>query len=379
MNVAIVIPIEWHAAAFTVDPRLLVLGFAELGHGAKIVCPTNSTFPPNSSVLAVEASRLGDDDFWHEQAFDLIVVFTWLHSHHAIVASAARSRAFVVSKGDTHGRVGVRADPAATLRLAYHATPGLDARLRNTWFWAKKFVYLDRDQAKPILANLEGADATIVETEQAREGIVRFLRRSGASHLAAKVHVVPNPVASRFLSQEVAGSSKERLVYAVGRWDAHEKNRPLLASVLRRYLAGDTATRAVVVGSSGENVHHPIKHSRIEYVGRLDQGSLADLAAKARICLVTSRWESFHLGAHEALAMGATVVGTPIPVIHDMTMHGAYGHVARTHRKQDVVAALTAEMRVWDEERRDPGTIAMYWRKELAPKSIAARLVGLVP
>jgi glycosyltransferase involved in cell wall biosynthesis len=379
LRAAIVIPTEWQAASFTTDPRILAGGFEAIGHQAKIVCLSGSAYPPEAPAVALSRTAMEDAEWWREQRFDLALVFTWLHSHQGVVEGIAKSGTFVISKGDTHGLYGARAHPRKTLVAAIQSTDDPLTAARNAWYWCKR-IFLSREHvshARPFVANLREADVTVVETDVARTNLCRFLDSIGASDLIAKLHVVPNPSALPFVMARVP-ERKERLIYAAGRWESPPKNVELLIRVLEQYLSRDQSARAVIAGSGTERFRH-VRTSRIQHVGQVERETLAEIAAQARVCLVTSRWESFHIAAHEALTVGATVVGTPIPVVQSMTSGGRYGTMARSHRVPSVHSALVREMHAWDIDRRDSLAIASDWRSRLAPASVASQLLGLMP
>jgi glycosyltransferase involved in cell wall biosynthesis len=377
MRVAIVIPGEWHANTFSVDPRVLSGGFEAIGHTATIVCGSGSTYPEDTCAISVGGSLAEDPRWWRDQNFDLAMVYTWMHGHQNVLSGIAESGTFVVSKGDTDGLYGPRAHPRSTLVTAIGSARGPVSVARNVWLWGRRFVETREYEsyAAPIIANLRRAPATVVETDIARENLFRFLDSVGASDLASRIHVIPNPSASQFMTADLSGQ-KERLIYAAGRWNAWEKNFGLLKSVLERYLRRDPDASVVVVGTPPERQHFRSSR-RLELVGQVERTTLAEIGARARLCLLTSRSESFHLVAHEALTVGATVVGTPIPVVFDMVSRGRYGTVSRARRPASVVAALSREMQLWDEGRRDAGTIAADWRSRLAPEIVARQLLDL--
>lgn len=378
MNVAIVIPTEWRAKTFTTDPRLLVQGFDQLGHSATIVCLTGSTPAEGSETLLVDYPTLTSPGFWRSTRFDLVVVFTWMHGHNAVLAAATRSGAFVVSKGDTDGNYSARAQPIATLRYAFFSAPSLTPRARNLWYWAKRLGYLDQAYTRPIVQNIEQSHATVVETNQARKHVLQILRMQGRDGLASKVHVVPTAVAEAFCYAGRASTVKdEPLVYSVGRWRATQKNGRLLASVLRSFLRADGRARAIVVGSGSANLFEGFELPQISTAEHLDQQELASIAARARIFLVSSRWEGCHISAHEAAAAGTSVVGTPIPAVDALAGQTGFGAVSRSHRKRDVVHALRSEMDAWDRGQRSRSAIAEHWRARLAPCAVTSRLLEL--
>lgn len=65
---------------------------------------------------------------------------------------------------------------------------------------------------------------------------------------------------------------------------------------------------------------------RIRFTGQLDRTELGERIAHARVVVVPSRFESFHLGAHEARANGAPVIVPDLPAFEGILDedHGAY-------------------------------------------------------
>ena len=144
MRAAIVIPTEWHAAAFSGDPRVLAGGFEAIGHSATIVCAPGSTYPPETNAITVDGDRAADPGWWRGQNFDLAVVFTWMHSHHGVIKGIAESDTFVISKGDTAGLYGARAHPRDTLDAAIRSADNPASATRNVWLWCKRFSFHSR-------------------------------------------------------------------------------------------------------------------------------------------------------------------------------------------------------------------------------------------
>ena len=229
------------------------------------------------------------------------------------------------------------------------------------------------DYVRGIVEPIRQAGATIVETATGRQNLVAFLRDIGAEDLDEKVHFVPNPAADPFVLGSVS-EVRERLIYAVGRWDSVQKNGRLLSGVLHQYLRDDPEARVVVVGSGKIK----LPQGQVEQIGQVTRTELAAVATRARVCLITSRWEGSHIAGHEALASGATVVGTPIPAVKSMTNRGQYGSVATRHRASSVVDALAREMKAWDDGQRSPLKIAHHWRERLSAEAVAESLIGLI-
>ena len=132
---------------------------------------------------------------------------------------------------------------------------------------------------------------------------------------------IENPVPSSF----GAGNSgpRDRVVVSVGRWDDPQKNARLLGRVLSEYGEQDSETRFVLIGKASNTICDAAP--RITPLGRVGRDELGTRLSTARICLITSRWESFHIAGHEALASGCTIVGTPIDAVRSMVGDGSWG------------------------------------------------------
>ena len=379
MRAAIVIPIEWHADRFTTDPRLLVDGLEAVGCNARIVCVSGSRYPSGVPVEEISRTTMENPTWWRERKFTFALVFTWVHSFGAVVRAIAESGTFVIAKGDTDGLHGARAHPHRTLRSAIQMSENRVAAARNASFWLRRLALESEHtrHAEPFLTNLRSANATVIETAIGRQNLLDFLASTNASDLAPKIHVVPNPVAHAFTHASLE-NGKERLIYAAGRWEAPTKNARLLGRVLGRYLAQDPEARAVIAGTGADQFAGMAAAQQITSIGHVDRETLAANAARARICLITSQRESFHIAGHEALAVGATIVGTPIPVVESMTQRGRYGTMAASHGVRSVLAALQTEMSAWDDNQRVGQEIAMSWRAKLEPSTVASQLVELV-
>jgi hypothetical protein len=376
VRIGVVIPTIWNADSFTTDPRILVDGFAQLDHEAVIFCSTGSELPHGAPAIAADRRELGDIGFWRAQGLDGAVVFTWLNAHSDVVTALSRAGVFVVSKGDSDGLCGPRIYPGPTLRRALHSSNDTVSTARNVWIWTKRIMLRGEHTAfaEPIVKMIEQAGATIVETEAARDNLARFLRHMGATNLIERVHFVPNPAADAFVSVSVS-QPRERLIFAVGRWDSTQKDGRLMSNVLRRYLGDDTEARIVLAGTG--KIALPAE--RVDQIGQVTREKLAAIAARARVCLITSQWEGSHIAGHEALAAGAAIVGTPIPAVKSMTNAGRSGTMASRHRTSSVVDALTAEMRAWDDGLRSPVQIAEHWRACLRPDAVADAMIRLMP
>ena len=368
-----VIPMQWDVGWLSIDPTLLVEGFAALGEDALICCEPGSTYTTDFPVVELSAREMRDPRAWANLGVELVIVFTWMTNYNDVMRAVKEAGAFVVSKGDTDGLLVARVHPAPTFQRLFFGPPyGTIGKARNVWFWAKKWAYLYRRELELIVSNIETADVTVVEIEAARPNLRRVLAYAGREDLMGKVACVENPVPESF---GIGDGPRARIVVSVGRWDDPQKNARLLSQTLQECGRRDGSTRFVLAGRAGDSV--PVGAAQVEALGHVSRDELGGVLSAARVCLISSRWEGSHISGHEALASGCTIVGTPIPVVRAMVGDGAWGTVAAGDNPGDLARALASEMRRWDEGERDPAAIAAHWHGKLRPRAIAQRYLAL--
>jgi glycosyltransferase involved in cell wall biosynthesis len=379
MRIAVVYPGEVPLAKCTIDLGLVVLGFSRLGHEAFAVCAAGCEEGFAHPVrVARNRAELGSQDFWQSHGIDLAVVLSWLGMPDVVTALKAAG-ALVLSKGDSDGYHGVRIYPWESFQRTVYPVSGAVMRFRKVLFWLKRYVYLYRAEDLQPLTSLEHADVATLETEAARRNFARFLDRYGRGDLVRKIHVIPNPVADAFLTQELPRSRRREIV-AVGRWDDPQKDCPLLVEVLGRFLREDRSATVTVVGRDGERWLRPLMagESRCRYLGAVAHHAMPALLAGARVMVFSSRWEGCPVAATEALASGCTIVGPPLPAFEGLTAAGEFGSLSRSRSASDLAAALGLEIRRWDDGERDAQAVAASWRARLAPTAVCAAMLDLV-
>jgi glycosyltransferase involved in cell wall biosynthesis len=374
MRVAVVIPVRWNASHFTTDPRWIAAGLVACGHDPVIVCLSGSDEPADAPVQIAIDRELRTAAFWRRHQIDWALVFTWMNNAGEIVSAVREADAIVLSKGDTDGFLGVRANPARTLERAVYGQTTVRGRARASWHWLKRYVRLHQAEDRAVLDNLRCAHATVVETERARINLGRFLDRHHALSLLWKIQVVPNAI-SPDIAEAPLQTEKRRRIVSIGRWDDPQKAARTLARVQRCFSRADH--EFVVLGGGGEGRFGSGARAPVRYLGRVPHDEIKHHLGSARICLLTSRWEGSHIAGHEALAMGCTVVGPPIPAVLSMTDGGSFGAVAEARTPRALVHALVDEVQAWDAGVRDPLRIAGAWRSRLAPGHVASRLIDI--
>lgn len=360
-HVAVVFPLPIEPVHLGKDVFLIPEGLRRLGFEVELHCP--SARGGGEWPVPVVTGPVGDASYWRERDLDAAIVFSFLHNARLLEAVQA-SGARVVAKADSDGAVVARAHPRETLRYAWFDSPQLSKRAVALAYWLGRVGPLHRRELSSVVAAVDTADATVVETEPAREAVARVV---GAERLVT----IPNPVGDAFTSVPVP-AEREKLIVAIGRWDLPVKDAPLLAAALRRFLSERPDHRAVVIGREGERTFGGL--DRVEYHGQLPQEEIVPLLGRARTFVSSSRWESFCLAAHEALAMGCSAVGPKLPPFVDIASRGPYGTVATARDAAGLAAALAAE----SDASRDPRSTAVFWRERLQVEAVARRFAELL-
>ncbi len=130
--------------------------------------------------------------------------------------------------------------------------------------------------------------------------------------------------------------NKENIILTVGRIGAYQKATNVAFEGFRRFVnKGRKDWRLSVVGPIEQGFYaymdkffqaYPYMKEKIEIVGEMaDRNQLEQEYAKAKIFLLTSRWESFGIVLAEAMKKGCYIVSTKVDSIEDITSFGKYG------------------------------------------------------
>ncbi|HEX6388794.1 MAG TPA: glycosyltransferase [Solirubrobacteraceae bacterium] len=341
--------------------------------GATLHCPAAAAgvdWPV--PVVAGESAAWTQPEYWRAQRLDGAIVFSFLQ-HSAIIGALHDAGVRVVAKADTTGHPIARDHPGPRLVSALHDQDRLSRRAAAVASWAARIGPLHRAELAELVRVVGTADHTTIETEPALRAVRASLQKRGHGALAARLSVVPNPVAETFLRAPL-DAPRERIVVAVGRWQLRVKGADLLIAALERFLAARPDYRAIVIGDGIPDR----RDDRLRIAGRMPQEEIAHTLARARTVITTSRWESFSLACHEGLATGCSVTGPPVNPVLDVTARGPFGTAAADRRVASVAAALSTEAAAWDAGARDPQAIAAFWRERLSPRDVAARFAALL-
>ena len=375
-RVAVMFPFRLEREHAGKDVFVIGQALARHGHEVELHCPT-ATEPGGwpLPVHAVGAAALTDAGYWHGVGADAALAFSFLRFAR-IVRAIAASGARVVIKGDTTGALVPRYQLASTLREHVYAPETARARIAGIAYWAATVGPLHRRSLGEICGALAAASAATVESDAARERLVRALTRAGRAPEAGRLVTVPSPVPELFLDGPVS-VRRDRTVLALGRWDLPVKNAPLLARAFTRFAGERPSYELIVVGrgqQSGPLARAGVWDSR----AAMPQRELVELYQRARIVVSSSHFESYSLSSHEALASGCTVVAPPLAPLEDVVAAGPYGTLASGWRPGALAAALAAEADAWDAGSRDPVATAQHWHERLDPHVIAGQYAELL-
>jgi len=376
MKIAVLLKAPWVPGSVDMTEYLRVL--QSMGHQSVMVCLDRSFGPPGFDVEAASQQTLEDPAFYRRLKLDACIAFTWLKDHKIIEAMKAAG-VRVLLRGDTDGQISVRHFPAPHFRVRMSAARGVRQRLAAVKHWTQRYLFEYRLEDRDRVLALASADAIVLETAEAAQNVVHFLRKQRQLDIASRLHVAPHFVSKDFLEAEVPVQRNPSVV-SIGRWEDVQKNAPLLCRTIELHLARYPQTSFWIIGpeaGSKEFIRLTTKYPQVKFLGPQTPAQISKLLAHSQILLSSSRWEGSPLVANEALAVGATVVGTPITAFIDIATRG-YGTISRRHSATSLAEALDTETKTWIAGKRDPRAIAAYWRPQLSSRVVISNLLNLL-
>lgn len=128
---------------------------------------------------------------------------------------------------------------------------------------------------------------------------------------------------------------KENIILTVGRIGAEQKSNEILLEAFRQFASIEQNWRLVLAGPVEESFRssieqyfnaNPLLREKVFFTGNItDRKQLDEWYYKARIFVLTSKWEGFPLVFLEALHYGCTICSTAITAAYDATDNGRVG------------------------------------------------------
>lgn len=232
---------------------------------------------------------------------------------------------------------------------------------------------------KKLALSLSSVPVVTAESPQAVERLVRFQQQFGYD--GKNLHYSPFPVNEKYWVETSSNTPKENLLISVGRWNAHQKNFPLLLRVTNAFLLQHESWQAILPGALPGGQESllkkccPLTRQRIILPGPLNHQAIYEQMARSKIFFMPSRYESFGIAAAEALCLGASVVGPAhIPSVPWFCGSDS-GTVATLYTKNGLLDALAAEATLWSQGARSAEKIANHWRSEVGALSVARKML----
>lgn len=354
-------------------------GLRSLGYDPILVCRKDHWIEGIASAVTVDHGRdLLAVDFWRDLGAESAILVTWLRMSDLLSAiSAAGTRIIAIS--DSDGLVGLRAHPGMTLTrmLVYHRD--LRSRLGCIKYWLWRFFtdgLRGAAEDKEYLASVGACDTVVFSSPQAIDHFRRFLAFHHALHLAPRLRVVPYAVPESFCHSPIVLRRPRRLV-AIGRWSDPQKDAGLLARGLRILLESDPSVGVDIFGFDAEPAFGALsrRFPNLHLRGPQPPEEIRRSLENAQALVFTSRWETGPHTATEALALGTTLTGAPIPNLEGFCDRGRFGTLASDRSPRALAEAMREELRLWSSGERDPQAVAAFWRARVSPESVCRQLM----
>lgn len=251
----------------------------------------------------------------------------------------------------------------------------LDIRSDSIKFYNQNFKNIFRKIQKNILKNiLKKVDLISCETKECFDEI----RESGLCNLdiSNKLAYIPNGFDEDYLIENNIKvkkfEEKENIMITVGRIGTEPKNNEMLLNVINKIDLKDW--KIYIIGPYTEEFKkyydgfiksNPDKKDKVILVGNIeDKNLLYDYYNRAKVFLLTSRWEGFAIVYPEALRFGNYIITTDVGGAKDITNNGKIGIVTEIENeeqyKNEILKVINKEINLeekynqsleWSEEK----------------------------
>lgn len=392
-HIVVVIPLPYRRdGGFWVrDAGLLVRAFRRLGLRSTLVALSGEDsitepigFEQDGLILGT-IDELRSPEWWNAVSPDAVVLFGWGLHHFEEVRQAFRGITPLLAEHTDSD--GMRSPRVGTGRFWYLAwAQSMDRRgAVHPWGWSTLpsalwaslwtlyclAVSSTRGAAAAEIASR--IPVLLTESPVALSRTTEWFRSYG--YPAKNLHLCPHSIDLEHIPLPGKAQKKPNRIIAVGRWTSFQKNFPLALRVAMEFLKERTDYEFHFVGDTPAS---PPSVDRVIFHGRIAHSDLGQLLAGSNILFASSRYESFHLAAGEALCGGCSVVlPACIPTAEWFASQDS-GTVAPALTVREMTKALLAEACQWDAGKRDAHAIASYWRTRLDPEAQAREILQLL-
>jgi hypothetical protein len=356
-----------------------VEGLRAIGIEVITVCPAGTEIGyPYSTVLFNDYRELICLDFWNELGCSAAVIITWQRMTDIMLCMrAAGMRVLAVAESD--GEISLRFHPWQTFRFLTFMQKTTRLKIGAIKHWLTSYIAYGKQQINDLIENTESAHITTFAGEGAVNVWTKFLTKNKRTNLINNVKWLPYPVNDIFCSGPIQIERENRII-AIGRWDSPQKNAELLEKTIIKLESMNSKTEIIVVGKYSEErfKHLCERYPFVKVMGVQPKENIKKMMQFCRSILITSRWESGPIVANEMLALGGTVIGTPIVNLVNITKDSIFGIVSTKHSSFALAMAIQVEMEFWETGNRSPFVISSFWRHHLSPKAVSAKMIRLL-
>ena len=354
------------------DTGAYCTGFKSLGIESRLVMPLPSYAEDSPDVLRTEYSNLENSEWWRSLHLDGVVLYSWSLPRYTPIAKAIHeSGTKLAIYLDTNEVVyPFQAWRGGTLLAAR------TAKAKHPQFWMAHFfktilhAHLNVINYPKRRRHLGYADIIGIPSPGGVENhkkIPLLLSKTSKN----KLFLMPCPITD---CNRHDGTSKEKRVMAVGRWDDLSQKRPFyLMTAVEIALAKDLELKFDLFGLAPDFIRKwrdslpDDVRQRIALHGIKPNVEIGVYLRKSMACLCSSSHESTHLVSAEAVCNGASIVVPPLSTLKVVQWYASEdsGTIAEKDTPESFAAAICQEVENWAQKRRDPQKISDTWCSRL--------------
>ena len=362
------------------DTGQYIIGLKEIGVDVLLITVKKKNlenYQPNFKIIKEEADKLLSFNYWQRQPVKNIIYIAYKTSFDKkIIRILKKAGKKIIFKLDSDGAL---LPPIYNIKSQRFKAEVLKIIPRLIKWYLPPF---NKINALNFINTLNLADSLIIESPQAAENLKKSLIYWNRKEVIKKINIIPNPVQTENLFEIEKIKNKENIITAVGRWDdIKQKNTIKAMKTISEFTNLKKDFKAYIIGSGEKITKKLIKYNKtenIEILGPLPHHKVIEVLSKTKLFFMPSRWEGFPIAAAEAVTMGCSIVGTPIPALQYLSQNGFSGTISKDFSIKSLLEALIKDSEKWVAKKYKAEQIALYWRKKLNRKTIALKILKII-
>jgi glycosyltransferase involved in cell wall biosynthesis len=386
---AIAMPYDDPDSFWTRESGLIIISLREMGYEAFLVLlhPLRDKSPDQTRpVITCTLHQMSDPAWWISQNPDAIVLNLWSAPRYdAIRKAALKATPRVIERLDTAGVRVPRIWPFYYFIQSWSSYRHNGRNVLIAFFLALSrsilFYYVPSALERPMALTMAQLPYVVAESPLAAARTDRHIRWHSKG--PCQVAQISNPVYTKTMNYG-AGEAKTNALVAIARWDAYQKDFPLLIGTAIEFLKKYPDWTFDIIGKGVDFYQKLLAQAppdvlrRIHIHGRLPQTQVGEINRRAKIHFMASRCEGFANASVEALCCGCSYVGPINLAASSYLIENQSGTIAPRRRQSDLLDALCAEAEAWKAGRRNPVFISEKWIAESGYTQVARRTLALL-